>query len=432
MVSSKLNRGERFSDVFLYGFILVFLALVVFMLPSNYKMMASLAFAAVVFLILCVQRPNKFASIRISAPLFFALVLFGIAILLLVILSDYSKSLLISYTAFLLLCFLLFYESLSLPNRSVVLERVFYITITLIILADVASHLGETSVMYLNGAYDKNYLGIIIYLYFAWCWATGRRLGVIVSIACALVIGSRNLVIMLVFFLAIAFVQAFRRRKRADDFKYQRNVSAPGVFLIFIAMFVGITVFSFWWSESMVGNSTTAYQMSMNDSSNAIRFNSDKYAIQYLLSNPQLVLVGYDGDIIDEMGIISNLNGTESALTGTFYNGYRIVQPHNVLLNMILKEGILYTVAYYLVLSFLLARYFKRGNLAYWLPFLFGCMFMHSLLTGYYLVFFLVVLSRSENNASLSTRLMEMLGADKNKEHFAGVKSMSGDTYVRQ
>lgn len=179
-----------------------------------------------------------------------------------------------------------------------------------------------------------------------------------------------------------------------DDAVYLRPVA---VFGLFVLMFLAIAAFSFWWSNSVVGAGTTSYQVGMNDSSNAVRFNSDWYAIQHLFENPFLLLFGYDNDIISAMHIIqsSELNGTETALTGTFYNGFRIVQPHHVILNMLLKEGVLFTIGYYSVLACIFSRFFNRHNAAYWVPYLFGCMFMHSLLVSYYLVFLLVVLSRA-------------------------------------
>jgi hypothetical protein len=380
----------------------VFIAAVVFILPSNLKAVASLLYAFVMFVALCFQRPNKFGKVILSPAFLISLVIFFVAILF-DISSPYPKSFLIVYSSFLILSVLLFYGRMELPRTNLAIERFFYVVVSAIVVYQVVTHLGATSAMYMSGAYDKNYLGIIIYLYFLWCWATHRRLGLAISIFSAAVIGSRNLVLMLILFFILLFFQS--KRKKQEKQNRKTNEFKPfSIFLIFFAMFLIIAAFSYWWSESMVGSSTSAYQASINDSSNAIRFNSDQYAIQYISEHPQLILFGYDNDIISAMNIIqpSSLNGTETALTGTFFNGYRIVQPHHVILNMLLKEGIIYTVAYYLVLSFLLSKYFRKDNFAYWVPYLFGCMFMHSLLVGYYLVFLLVVLTRCDTGKSFS------------------------------
>ena len=145
-----------------------------------------------------------------------------------------------------------------------------------------------------------------------------------------------------------------------------------------------------------MGSSTGEYMTGLNDKSNAIRFNSDWYACSYLSGHPELIFYGYDSDIIDAMNIVqsSDLDGTESAFDGVFYNGYRIVQPHHSVLNLLLKEGVIYSIFYFALLSLAMAPLIRKKNASIWVPYLFACMFMHSLLMTYYLIFLMIVLSQ--------------------------------------
>ena len=370
------------------------------------KAAASIAFAAIVFILISLQRPSKFSTVKLSRSYLMVMVFLGFSLLAIAAISPWSKTLLFVYVAFLLVAALLFKDGFYISRRKLKIESLFYTGTTIVIIFETVKNYGVYGASYVSGAYDKNYFGIIVFLYFTWCWATNRKFGVLVSLFVAATIGSRNFIIMIALFFLLDLISLFLRFHSGSisDPKSGR-LSPICVFAIFLSMFILITAFSFWWSDNMVGVGTTSYKGSMNDSSNAIRFNSDKYAIEHLLSNPSLFLFGYDNDIINAMGIIeaASLNGTETALDGTFFNGFRIVQPHNVILNLLLKEGVLFTAAYFGLLSFIFATYFRSDNSAYWVPYLFGCMFMHSLLCNYYLIFLLTVLARSQSSESLSS-----------------------------
>lgn len=369
------------------------------------------------FLLVCLRRPSKLTSVVVPRSLVFCSLILLFGVLASICLSPYSKSLIVVYVSFLLLSLLVFSDNLKLSSRNLPIESLFYFIVLLVIIYEVISNYGMKSVMYINGAYDKNYLGIILFLFFTWCWTTGRKTGVLVCMLASAIIGSRNYVISLFLFVALEVWRVKRWDTNSSRFSEKNFIRPITFFSIFMAMLICIVLFSYWWSGSIVGSSTAAYQSGINDSSNAVRFNSDWYAFQYLLKKPSLLLYGFDNDIIRAMHIIqsSELNGTESALVGTFFNGYRIVQPHHVVLNMLLKEGCLFTVGYYAVLSCVFSRFLNRRNVAYWAPYLFACMFMHSLLTGYYLVFFLAVLSRSETTKTASLSHLLSIDARRSK-----------------
>lgn len=394
----------RISSVTIYSVLLAFLLITVFLLPSSLKSISSVVFAALLFIMLLIQKPKSLLLTRFPTGLVVSLLVVAFAVILSFAFSPWPKGTVLTVALFLLLSAFLFGGGLELPSDSMLFERVFYIVILAVVVYSVVSGIGKPSAMYIQDAYDKNYFGIILFLFFAWCWSTKRKIGVLVCVASALILGSRNYAIMILLFFAFTFLE-YRHLRRAairtnsEYEKEKRGLYPSAIVFIFTIMLVVITVFSFWWSDSVVGSSTTAYKEGFNDSSNAIRFNSDKYALEYLFAHPELFGYGYDSEIIEAMGIIdaSELNGTETALTGTFYNGYRIVQPHHVILNMLLKEGVLFTAAYYIALSYIFSRHLRRSNAAIWVPYFFGCMFMHSLLVNYYLVFLLLVLVRSNS-----------------------------------
>lgn len=387
-----------------YSVVLVFLLFTVFLLPSSLKPVSSIAFAGAVLLMVGMQgsRLRLFTRLRPGLlPLLLALIF---VVLVAFIFSPWPKSMLLTATAFLILSVLTFGGTVEIPKRTLLVERIFYIVALTTICRSIVSNYGGLNSSYTAGGYDKNYFGIILFTFFCWCWVTGRKIGVVVCVLSAPLLGSRNYVIMLALFFALAFVQRRHTLKSSafdgpedDESVAHQGLSAVRIFAIFVAMLLTITAFSFWWSESVVGPSTSSYGQSMNDSSNAIRTNSNKYGILYLLEHRELMLYGYDGQIVEAMGLVdkSELDGTETALTGTFYDDYRVVQPHHVVVNMLLKEGVLFTVVYFAILSVVLSNYLRKDNLCLWVPYLFGCMFMHSLLVGYYLLFFLLVLARA-------------------------------------
>lgn len=406
MSSSKnsQNRITRSSGSLLYCITLAFIGATIFLLPSSMKSLASVVFAGTAFILLCCQKPSRIARVRYPKALLGAFGVIVLVILVSLALSPYSKSTLFISTAFLVLTISLFYDDGASISPNLTIEKIFYVVVSLVVLFEVVSNIGVPWATYVHEAYDKNYFGIILYLFFCWCWATGRKIGIALALGAAAVIGSRNYIIMLCLF-AVLTIMSNRSRRRAAAGSQNPFLKPRTIFCVFLTMFLGTLAFSFWWSGNMVGTGTAAYGASMNDSSNAVRFNSNVYAVIHAASNPELLLYGYDDDIIDAMDIIqsSELDGTESELDGTFYNGYRIVQPHNVFLNLILREGVLYTLGYFVCLSIVFSRYFRRDNAAYWLPYLFGCLFMHSLLSSYYLLFFVLILKRSDFSRSLKS-----------------------------
>ena len=94
----------------------------------------------------------------------------------------------------------------------------------------------------------------------------------------------------------------------------------------------------------MSNNIVGEYQSSWNDTSNAIRTRSNIYATSLILTEKELMFYGYDDDIKKVLGV-------EDENTATLYSGYRLVQPHNLILNLLLKHGVIFTIFYVYLLS---------------------------------------------------------------------------------
>ena len=89
----------------------------------------------------------------------------------------------------------------------------------------------------------------------------------------------------------------------------------------------------------------------MNDTSNAIRFNSNLYAIEQISKDPLLIFRGYDIDIRRVMNIGNPFGDKDTLLASASLHGYRVVQPHHAVINLLLKHGVLYTIFYFAVFS---------------------------------------------------------------------------------
>ena len=71
------------------------------------------------------------------------------------------------------------------------MKRVFYCLALAVVLVSVFRRDAETP-YYVFGSYDKNYFGVVLFLFFCWCWYEKRKLGVAVCVVAALVLNSRG------------------------------------------------------------------------------------------------------------------------------------------------------------------------------------------------------------------------------------------------
>lgn len=285
------------------------------------------------------------------------------------------------------------------------IDRVINIIITLrLIFNFIMSLMNSNSLingLVLSSSIDKNYTGVIIFLFFNWSLKRKNWCGVIICLMYSLIIQSRLLVIAIILMTILNLLFRIIEKSKFNIPRKFLNrlldLKTFGIFNLTIIFTLIITIFSYVMVKFVNIDSISDYQESLNDKSNAIRVRANIYAIEDIKENPSLILIGYDNNIRNVLGVTDN---------STFYLGLRLVQPHNYLLNFFLRYGIILSLIYNIVLCNILSKVWNRENLPFILTYLFMNMFMHSLLSTKYLVLFLYVLfimhKNSNNNDKFS------------------------------
>lgn len=252
----------------------------------------------------------------------------------------------------------------------------------------------------LSSSIDKNYTGVIIFLFLNWSLKRKNWCGVIICLIYSLIIQSRLLVIAIILMTILNLLFRIIEKSKFNILRKFSNrlldLKTFGIFNLTIIFTLIITIFSYVMVEFVNIDSISDYQESLNDKSNAIRVRANIYAIEDIKENPSLILIGYDNNIRNVLGVTDN---------STFYLGLRLVQPHNYLLNFFLRYGIILSLIYNIVLCNILSKVWNRENLPFILTYLFMNMFMHSLLSTKYLVLFLYVLFIMHKNINNNDKL---------------------------
>lgn len=225
---------------------------------------------------------------------------------------------------------------------------------------------------------DSNYAAIIVFLYLTYSIKIRRLIGVIIAILFGLITDSRLYIILLVMSLTIGLLDRILHNEKRQKIFY----AYKKIINILLAFLVASILISIIWSYEIVGTNTVAYEQGINDTSNAIRTNSNLYALQLLTKDINLIWRGYDVEIRDVLGISSSILEQH-----TRFMGYRIVQPHNSFINPLITHGIIYSILYFAILASTLSKCINNKNKALWLPYMCGGIFMHSLFSGFYLIF---------------------------------------------
>ena len=230
---------------------------------------------------------------------------------------------------------------------------------------------------------DKNYICVICFLLI--CYSLKLKNGIvqIFGIIFSLIIGSRLIIISIILlYILYYFFKKHNIKFKVKPFYY---------FLILIFQTVLVLIISYVMATSPYFSSVSNYHDSFNDNSNAIRTRSNLYAFNIILNSKELFVYGYDNNIRQEIG-------ARGLYDSNTYMGYRVVQPHNFLLNIYLRYGLILTLVYLYVLSIILSRFSCKDNYPIIICYLFINMFMHSLFSSIYLLLFLMVISIRDDN----------------------------------
>ena len=230
---------------------------------------------------------------------------------------------------------------------------------------------------------DKNYSAVIMFLFFIYSFKNKHYLGIALSIILFFLFKSRLIYLSVIIFLLVEFFAKYANYKNKKVINFINSNKDIVIYLTFLLSILGIILLSAFWSL-LPSSSVKEYKKSFNDGSNAMRVRSNLYAIKEVNENYQLIYSGYDKDILEVLDLEENADSTE-------FMGYRLVQPHNFFLNIVLRFGLLLSIFYILMLSKILSKNINKNNISIFVSYLFMNLFMHSLIVYPILILFLYV-----------------------------------------
>lgn len=239
---------------------------------------------------------------------------------------------------------------------------------------------------------DKNYSGVIMFLFFMYCDKRKFYLGKIVSIMSILILESRASLLIIIILL---FTKVFKK----IIYSSLKKIKLDKTYKLFIIMSIFSVIFSYFWTFNVAINGLKDYQEGLNDGSNKMRFAANVYAIEALKNDKKLLLYGYDEDFDKIAGIDS-----ENRDYHTRFMGARLVQPHNSILNIFIKCGVLVSLVYFYVLSKLIDKKYTIDNIEYILSYFVSCLFLHRLLDGTFLILWAIILCIPVKKYNIQTR----------------------------
>lgn len=242
---------------------------------------------------------------------------------------------------------------------------------------------------YFPGLMDKNYTGVLVFLFLILSIKLRHLSGIFISIVyMVFMTDSRSFYGMLAIFF---FIKIFRNTfvNIIGALNLKKAISH------FVVLFLGIIVLSMFWISYVSINPLASYKEGLNDGSNKMRFVANVYALDRIRDNPQFIYKGLGDHIKEGLGIDS-----ENYSQHTKVMGVRLVQPHNCFINMMLKIGVVQAVVYFLLLAYILDKMKSYNNIEFYFPYIINACFMHSLLDGPFLVIwtFILMISQERNN----------------------------------
>ncbi|WP_214828569.1 hypothetical protein [Exiguobacterium sp. s26] len=366
----------------------LYVFLMFFIIPIEWRDYLTITLVMLVSLSFLLKKGEKTIKVKY---LFF--LIFLIALLMIISLTTDFTIVNIAYsTVFILILFYIFHgENYSYDKMYSKFDWIYLIALTSITLQLIFQlinggiYFGDFS---LYSAWDRNYAAIALFLFISYCDKRKYKFGLIIGFIYAYYIGSRSFILMLLLLYSVKGIKKvilyFKKNKNNS---VRNQVTSIKIFIIFIGIFFVSSAFSYYWVFHISDSNVSSYHEGLNDNSNAVRFRGNINALELLANDKHLLLYGYDNEIRSALNIDNSIDSHE------MYLGYRLVQPHNSIINMLIKNGIIYSIIYLIMLSVLLRKYFNFNNLEYIIPFLVNSMIMHEMFITGYLFFWIFVLS---------------------------------------
>lgn len=321
-------------------------------------------------------------KLKIDTATIKALAIMAICWTLSICFSSYSPY--YSIVRFAYLFFLIIFSANGLENtNSSVAEPFYWVFFVCLLINIIVSLAFQETVLVFSSLEDKNFTAVLIYLFFLLSNKLKHYGGIILTFLYLILLStSRSMLLMIVLFYFFQIVIIIKKKNNG------KILLCKKLWKLFIIMFAFICVFSFIWVFYISAGTLSGYHESLNDGSNRMRFVANIKAME-LFTKPYLTWFWGFGNKLTEYLGISSTNLAEH----THYLGVRLVQPHNCFFNMFLKIGIFPGIIYFTLLAKLLDRFNTVENIPYLLPYLINTMFMHSLLDGNFLMFWIFILA---------------------------------------
>lgn len=208
-----------------------------------------------------------------------------------------------------------------------------------------------------------------------------NKIGILCCLAYVVLINeSRGFLLSLAFLILFYMVKKFL--PKVTDLILNINF-----FYLFIILTVLMIAFSFFWVFVVSANGTAGYHESLNDGSNRLRFIANVNAINHLRDTDNTLFWGVGDGIYNYLGISGETYASHTKMLGV-----RIVQPHNSIINMMLRVGLVPAIIYMFCLSKLLSKLNNIDNIEYIFSYIISAMFLPVLFSSGWLITWIIVL----------------------------------------
>lgn len=240
----------------------------------------------------------------------------------------------------------------------------------------------------LYGAADKNWTAVFVFLYFVLALKLRKGYGIALGLLYPIIYLGRQYMLMVVILFIILFLSRKDQDKARIIRRFGKILSKPShICIAFLLLGFLCALFSKWWVNEVIPMGMSAYKNGLNDPSNAMRFASIDYVVNYMLRDPLFILRGLDSSLSNTLGIV-----TDATLTYRVDGLYRLVQPHNETINLIVREGLLFTVIYYYCIAVIIKKIpVNRMNIALLTSFFCGSFILHQMFSSQTLLLFIFV-----------------------------------------
>ncbi|MCD8013670.1 MAG: hypothetical protein LUG99_10920 [Lachnospiraceae bacterium] len=366
----------------------IYLLLFFFIVPIKYSNYLTIGFFLISMLILAIAAFYTSTVTRLMFGLFSFL---GIAVLVVIVLSNFSYTNTVMVFIYMLIIAYAYNSENEYLNNSESFDWFYwiaYIAICIQLLVQVSANgIGMDMFTLQSGCWDGNYTYVALFSYYIYADAKKHKSWIPLAIATSYFNRSRRgLFLMFALFIIIKLIKYFRNKNNPSDLPKEK-VSFSKCLGIISGTTIITIIFSAIWITFISATGTVSYHEGLNDGSNAVRFGANIYAIETVLNNKEFLFYGYDNNIQEALG------DNVSENTFVTYNGYRLVQSHNSVINMLMKNGVIFTILYYLIFCYILSKYFQVKYIEYWIPYLVNAMIMHSMFTTDYLLLFVIGMS---------------------------------------